>query len=129
MVLMTLDQQIIDHERSENDLTISTMLRIARKMGLTNPDLFYDLYECVVHKTEEFKNIYRDFELRYLQSLQPGEKVIETDKTSCMYGKTGEVYISQNEMTKGSKCVKWEIGMGTMGTSVTHGTRRIKDIK
>ncbi len=65
-----------------------------------------------------------DDEIReYLKGLQPGEEVIETGK-SCMTGKTGVVYISDNELTRGSICVRWE---GGMGTSATWGTRRIKD--
>jgi hypothetical protein len=64
-----------------------------------------------------------DDEIRaYLNSLQDGEEVIETGE-SCMTGKTGIVYTSTNEATKG-KCVKWEDGMGT---SVTWGTRRLSD--
>lgn len=60
--------------------------------------------------------------IEYVKSLQIGEKVIETGQ-SCMHGKTGTIYISEKEgPTFGSKCVKWEDGMGT---SVTHGTRRI----
>lgn len=66
-----------------------------------------------------------DEEIReYLNSLEPGDEVIETG-LSCMTGKTGVVYISDNPgPTLGSKCVKWENGMGT---SVTWGTRRIAD--
>ena len=61
----------------------------------------------------------------YLKSLQEGDKVIETEPSSCMFGKTGTIYISQNKgPTFGSKCVLWEDGMGT---SVTHGTKRIED--
>ncbi len=63
----------------------------------------------------------------YLRSLQPGELVIETTQSSCMFGKRGVVYISDNEgITKGSLCAMWE---GGMGTSVTHGTRRVVDIE
>ena len=64
---------------------------------------------------------------KYAASLQVGEEVIETEPFSCMYGKKGQVYISQNQgPTFGSKCVMWE---DSMGTSVTHGTRRIDDVK
>ena len=64
---------------------------------------------------------------KYAASLQVGEDVIETEPSSCMYGKKGRVYISQNKgPTFGSKCVMWEDGMGT---SVTPGTRRIDDVK
>lgn len=58
--------------------------------------------------------------IAYLRSLKPGEEVIETGQ-SCMTGKRGIVYISQNE----SICVRWENGMGT---SATWGTRRIREI-
>lgn len=58
---------------------------------------------------------------KYLSGLLPGESVIETGE-SCMKGKRGTIYISQNEATKGSLCVRWEDGLGT---SVTWGTRRI----
>lgn len=60
----------------------------------------------------------------YLQTLQPGDEVIETG-TGCYRGKKGVVYISDREgPTKGSKCVRWEDGMGT---AVTWGTRRLTD--
>jgi hypothetical protein len=123
--------------RSESDLTISVMRRIATQMGLTNPELVNDLYESVIFYTgshdpdhgfgsSDFTAVYRSFEQSYLKGLQPGEQVIETEPSSCMKGKTGTVYISENEgPAKGSTCVKWSDGMGT---SVTHGTRRIKDI-
>jgi hypothetical protein len=63
---------------------------------------------------------------QYLQSLQPGEEVIETG-SSCMTGKRGVVYISENEgVTFGSKCVRWD---NSMGTSVTWGTRRVRDVE
>lgn len=64
-------------------------------------------------------------ELAYLKSLQVGERVIETTKGSERYGKQGTIYISANPgLTFGSKCVKWEDGLGT---GVTHGTRRVSD--
>ncbi len=63
-----------------------------------------------------------DEEVRtYLRALKPGEQVVETGE-SCMKGKRGIVYLSENESTKGSICVRWEDGMGT---SATWGTRRI----
>ena len=72
----------------------------------------------------------KDDELRkYLNGLEVDERVIETGQ-SCMTGRTGTVYISENEGTKGSKCVKWDAPAGEtgrMGTSVTGGTRRIAD--
>ena len=71
-----------------------------------------------------------DDEVReYLRSLKPGERVIETGQ-SCMTGRKGTVYISENEMTKGSICVRWDKlpgENGTMGTSATWGTRRLAD--
>lgn len=66
---------------------------------------------------------------KYLQGLKPGERVIETGK-SCMTGRKGTVYISENESTKGSICVMWDAAESEtekMGTSVTWGTRRIED--
>lgn len=134
-----LEVEIALLERSETDLTISVMRRIARRMGLTNPELINDLYEAVIFYTgnhdpdhgfgsSDFGVVYRSFEQRYLQGLQVGEQVVETGE-SCMKDKTGEVYLSTMETPRASAedslCVKWEDGMGT---SVTHGTRRIKDI-
>jgi hypothetical protein len=65
----------------------------------------------------------------YLNGLQVDERVIETGE-SCMTGRTGTVYISQNEATKGAICAMWDClpgEDGRMGTSVTWGTRRISD--
>ncbi len=60
----------------------------------------------------------------YVDSLKPGEAVIETNRT-CMHLMRGVVYISDNPgVTFGSKCVMWK---NKMGTSVTWGTRRITD--
>lgn len=72
-----------------------------------------------------------DDEVRaYLKNLKPGERVVETGQ-SCMTGKEGEIYISENEgTTKGSTCVRWDAlpgETGRMGTSVTWGTRRISE--
>lgn len=65
----------------------------------------------------------------YIFSLKVGERVIETGQ-SCMFGAVGTVYISDNEGTRGTKCVMWEWPKNAagMGTSVTHGTRRIKEV-
>ena len=68
--------------------------------------------------------------MAYLKTLKVGERVIEVGQ-SCMTGKKGTVYISENEMTKGSICVRWDAWPGEtsrMGTSATWGTRRISDI-
>jgi len=63
-------------------------------------------------------------EREYLQSLKPGEEVIETGN-SATKGYKGIVHVSTNPgRTFGSKCVKWQNGMST---SVTHGTRRINE--
>jgi len=63
--------------------------------------------------------------LHYLQELEPDEEVVETGEGS-NHGHSGFVYINDQEgPTKGSKCVKWDTGMGT---SITHGTRRRKDV-
>ncbi len=59
----------------------------------------------------------------YLNSLKPGEHVIETGR-SCMTGKKGVVYIGEGRMSKGTICVLWE---GGLGTSATWGTRRLAD--
>ena len=66
---------------------------------------------------------------KYVSSLKVGERVIETGK-SCMAGAVGTVYIWTNEETCGSKCVMWgwPKDVATLGTSVTHGTRRIKEV-
>lgn len=59
----------------------------------------------------------------YLRSLKPGERVIETGQCG-YYGMLGVVYVSENEGTKGSICVRWD---NKMGTSATWGTRRLED--
>ena len=74
-----------------------------------------------------------DEEIReYLNSLEVDERVIETGQ-SCMTGRKGTVYISQNPgKTFGSKCVMWDAlpgDTGKMGTAVTWGTRRISDVE
>lgn len=56
----------------------------------------------------------------YLNSLQPGEEVIETGR-NCNTGMKGTVYRSPRH---GALCVMWE---NNMGTSVTHGTRRVSE--
>ena len=62
----------------------------------------------------------------YPNRLQVGEEVVETCQTSCMRGMTGRVYRSDRGPSKGYLCVMWSNGMGT---SVTHGTRRITDVQ
>lgn len=63
----------------------------------------------------------------YLKSLKVGERVIETGR-SCMRGATGVVYRSKNKGTYRAMCVLWDLPDGKMGTSITHGTRRITDV-
>lgn len=134
MIAATLDDAILQFCGNESDLTYTTMRRIAARMSLVNPALVHDLYETVIHYTgdwpeedgfgsSDFDTILRTYEIRYLRSLQPGEKVVETARI-CTQGKTGEVYIGTGEQSKGSTCVKWSDGMGT---AATHGTRRIQD--
>jgi hypothetical protein len=69
--------------------------------------------------------------INHLQSLQPGERVIETSN-NCMKGRKGTVYISQNQTTKGSICIQWDKlphEKSQIGTSATWGTRRIEETK
>ncbi len=87
-----------------------------------NQDAMLDLLDSWTDPVEQVQE--------YLRSLQPGERVIETG-SSCMTGRTGTVYISENTMTKGSICVKWDAlpgDTGQMGTAATWGTRRISDV-
>lgn len=66
-----------------------------------------------------------DEEIAYLNSLKPGTRVIEAGN-NCNNGMWGVVYRSEGEgQTSGSLCVMWADGMGT---SVTHGTRRLSDV-
>lgn len=68
------------------------------------------------------KNIYG---LRYLKSLKEGERVIETGMCAT-WGAIGVVYKSK---VKGhGMCVMWNLPEGQMGTSITHGTRRVTDV-
>ena len=55
--------------------------------------------------------------------VKEGEAVKEHGKT-CMEGCHGITYRSTET---GNMCVMWETECGRMGTSLTHGTRRIKD--
>jgi hypothetical protein len=131
----TLQQAIHTHYANERELTTNTMHRIAQDMGLTNPELAHDLHEIVSQHTNDwpenegfgtsdYNAIYRAYEIHYLNGLQPGETVIET--AYCLYKNViGTIYTGQGEYSKGKNCVKWSDGMGT---SVTHGTRRPKDI-
>lgn len=57
--------------------------------------------------------------LAYMDTLQVGERVIETAHT-CQKGMLGTIY--KND--KGHLCVLWSDGLGT---SVTWGTRRINE--
>ena len=61
--------------------------------------------------------------IEYLKTLREGEKVIEHGKT-CMEGCTGITYRS---IEHNSICVMWNTETGNIGTSLTLGTRRIKD--
>ena len=64
--------------------------------------------------------------LEYLKGLKVGDKVVEMGQ-SCMYGKEGVVYESKQGF---GLCVKWFLENGScMGTSVTHGTRRLSDLQ
>ncbi len=63
-----------------------------------------------------------DVALAYISALKPGEQVIECGR-SCMWGIRGTVYLSASD---GGICVMWA---GGIGTSVTHGTRRISDVE
>lgn len=63
----------------------------------------------------------------YLRSLQPGERVQETEKSCCLYERQGTVYRNDG----GGTCVLWDRKpgeKGQMGTSVTWGTRRVSDL-
>lgn len=71
-------------------------------------------------------------EAQYLRALKAGERVIETAEGMNL-GRVGTTYVSEQEGdTKGSMCVLWDQlpgdTHGQMGTSVTHGTRRIRDV-
>ncbi len=63
------------------------------------------------------------FGVEYLLSLQVGERVVETGHNA-YFGAVGTIYESSRGKEAGP-CVRWEDGMGT---SVTHGTRRISDV-
>lgn len=67
-------------------------------------------------------------ELKYLQSLKVGDRVVETGR-SCMFAATGTVFLSE---TPGhGNCVLWDVlpgDQGQMSTSITHGTKRIRDV-
>ena len=62
----------------------------------------------------------------YLNNLQVGDEVIEAGQ-SCMTGARGVVYRSVSPPY--GLCVMWEYPDGKMGTSVTHGTRRLTDVE
>ncbi len=64
----------------------------------------------------------------YLRGLKPGERVQETDRTSCLRDRKGTIYLSAS----GGQCVMWDRlpgERGQMGTSVTGGTRRVDDLE
>lgn len=63
----------------------------------------------------------------YLKGLQPGERVIETER-SCLFGQEGTVYHNKD----GGICVLWDKKPGEdgqMGTSVTGGSRRVSEVQ
>lgn len=62
----------------------------------------------------------------YLDGLKPDERVMECG-VSCLTGREGTVYLSENG---GGLCILWdkhEGEEGQMGTSVTWGARRLCD--
>jgi len=64
--------------------------------------------------------------ITYLNGLLPGERVIETGRSG-LQGRQGTVYVSK----EGHTCVMWDVKPGEegqMGTTVTGGARRVKDI-
>lgn len=62
--------------------------------------------------------------LVYLNKLEVGERVIEAGQ-SCMLGIYGTIYLSKSDDVK---CVRWELPEGSMGTTITWGTRRVTDV-
>lgn len=71
----------------------------------------------------------RETGIAYLQSLKEGDEVIDCSN-SAMYMTRGVVYFNND----GIRCVRWTLGENwgdssgkQMGTSVTWGTRKIKD--
>lgn len=58
----------------------------------------------------------------YLNTLQVGERVVETSIGHAYHGITGTVYKNSD----GYLCVSWDT-VPVMGTSVTYGTRRMAD--
>jgi hypothetical protein len=66
----------------------------------------------------------------YLNTIQEGERVVETE--GCMSGMEGTVVMLPDHYDKNSlcRCVKWdhsEAMGGQMTTSITGGTRRLDD--
>lgn len=61
--------------------------------------------------------------VRYIGTMKDGEIVKETGK-SCLHGCLGEIYHNED----GNTCVMWKTEEGQIGTSFTHGTRRMTDI-
>jgi hypothetical protein len=64
----------------------------------------------------------------YLRGFVKGTRVVETEKSNCMYSRKGDVYIKED----GCICVMWDNiesdGIGQMGTSITAGTRRLTEV-
>jgi len=54
MTTKTVDELMQDLERSERDLTLSMMRRAIAHVKLIDPELFWDVYETVVHFTGDF---------------------------------------------------------------------------
>jgi hypothetical protein len=65
--------------------------------------------------------------IEYLKGLQIGDRVVETDSTSCLRGREGTVYKGNEGM-----CVRWDLlpnDEGALGTGLTHGTRRVGEVR
>lgn len=101
------------------------------------PDVREVTWLCNSHKQEFARKRLKEMPLThdqfvaYVDSLQVGERVVETTPRNMMTGIQGEVYISDNPGPAfGTKCVMWDAEKGSkrMGTAVTHGTRRVSDV-
>jgi len=74
-----------------------------------------------------FKIMDQEQLIAFIKSLKPGDRMIETEKSSCLYGRKGTVYISKSN---GGTCILWDKMPGEdgqMGTSVTHGARLVNE--
>lgn len=64
--------------------------------------------------------------LKFIETLQVGERVIETS-LNAYYLRQGDVCLGR----QGDICVKWDAAPGETGrmtTSITWGTRRVKEV-